>query len=73
MSTGSVNAPRFYTCMMGNLKKEWDSLFIEILQDYALNKTLVDDMTVTVVDGDIFVGGNQLYSGTKSIIDDILI
>ena len=73
MHFGPVNAPPFYTCMMGNLKEEWNLFFIETLQDYAWNKKIVDNMTVTVVDEEIFVGGNQLYSGTKSIIDDILI
>ena len=73
MTFGPKNAPPFNTCMMGNLKKEWDLFFIETLQDYARNKTIVDNMTVTVVDEDIFVGGNQLYSGTKSTIDVILI
>ena len=35
MSFGPVNAPSFYSCMMGNLKQEWDSLFIETLTTYT--------------------------------------
>ena len=73
MPFGPVNARPFYTIMMANLKKDWDLLFIETLKDYARNKTTAENMTVTFVDYDIFVGGTQLYSGIKSIIDDILI
>ena len=28
MPFGPVNAPGFYSCMMGDFKKEWDSLFL---------------------------------------------
>ena len=59
MPFGPVNAPPFYTCMMRNLKKEWDLIFIEMIQDYARDKTLVDNMTVTVVDDNIFVGATN--------------
>ena len=29
---GPVNAPAFYSCMMGNFEVEWDTLFFETYQ-----------------------------------------
>ena len=73
MPFGPVNAPSFYSCMMGNLNKEWDDLFIERLQEYATSGKLVDDQLVTLRQEYIYLGVNKLYSGTKLIIDDIII
>jgi len=73
MPFGPVNAPSFYSCMMGNFKKEWDALFLEILEDYADTGKLLDGKSVRIVNGDIYIGITKIYSGTKSIIDDVLI
>ena len=73
MPFGPVNAPSFYSCMMGKLKKEWDSLFVERLHEYATSRKLLDGLQVTLRQDDIYLGGNKLYSGTKSIMNNILI
>ena len=73
MPFGPVNAPGFYSCMMGNFKKEWDALFLEILKSYALSGKTIDNKKVHFTDGNIHLDSDRLYSGTKSIIDDVLI
>ena len=73
MHFGPVNAPSFYLCMIGNFKSEWDSSFIKVLESYAATVKLIDGLKVHTSNGSIFLGPTQLYSGTKSIIDDILI
>ena len=55
------------------IKKEWDALFLELLISYIEEGKLLDGVTVTRHHDDILLGPNKLYSGTKSIIDDILI
>ena len=35
MPFGLVNAPAFYTCMMGNLKDECDDLFLKSITAFA--------------------------------------
>ena len=52
---------------------EWDSLFLETVIDLASNKKILDGKLVTNLDGIISVGQSKLHSGTKSIIDNILI
>ena len=37
MPFGTVNIPRFYSCMMGNFKKEWDALFVETMESIILS------------------------------------
>ena len=58
---------------MGSLKKEWDELFLEIMELYALSGEKVDNKTVEMRNGHIHLDSNRLYSWTKSIIDDVLI
>ena len=67
-----VNVPAFYTCMMGNLKVEWDVLFLETMTDLAYCGTKLDGDLITNQDDKISIGLNTLHSGTKSIIGDIL-
>lgn len=66
------NAPSFYSCMMDNLNKECDALFVERLEDKATSDELLDNKPGTMSNGDIFLASKQLYIGIKSIIDDIL-
>ena len=73
MSFGPVNAPGFYSCIMGTFKKEWDGLLLEIMESYALSGEKDDDNTVEMSNGHIHLDSDRLYSGTKSIIDNILI
>ena len=73
MPFGPVNAPSFYSCMMGQFKKEWDELFLEVMAMFASSGDLLDGCRVTMKNGDIFLENTKLYSGTKSIIDDVLI
>ena len=73
MPFGPVNAPGFYSCMMGDFKKEWDSLFLEIMKEHAVSGVKVDDKIVGIKNGNIHLDDDRLYSGTKSIIDDVLL
>ena len=73
MPFGPVNAQAFYSCIMGNLKKEWDGLFVGRLREYATSGKLLEGQKVTLQQDDIYLGDNKLYSGTTSIIDNILI
>ena len=73
MPFGPVNAPAFYTCMMGNFKGEWDTLFIEIMHKLASSNSKLGENIVTCREKVIFIGDLKLNSGTKSVIDDILL
>ena len=73
MPFGPVNAPAFYSCMMGNLKKEWDELFVERFQEYTTTGVLLDKQQITLRQDNTYLGNSKLYSGTKSINDDIII
>ena len=73
MPFGPVNAPAFYTCMMGSLKTEWDALFIECMSNLAASNASIDGQVVSIIDDDISLDKVKLTLGTKTIIDDILI
>ena len=47
MPFGPVNAPAFYTRMMGNFKVEWYALFIEILTSLAESGERLGGLLVT--------------------------
>ena len=53
MPFGPFNAPGFYSCMMGNFKKEWDGLFLEIMREHALSGVKVDNKIVKMKSGNI--------------------
>ena len=72
MPFGPVNVPEFYTCMMGTFKVEWAALFIEHMTSIAIEGAKLDGALITIKDNFIFLGEHKLYSGTRSIIDDIL-
>ena len=57
----------------GDFKVEWDTLFLETMTDLANSGPKLDDDLVINRDGILSVGSSTLHSGTKSIIDDILI
>ena len=42
MPFGPVNAPAFYSCIMGNFKVKWDSLFLESMSLMASSNTKLD-------------------------------
>ena len=70
MPFGPMNAPSFYTFMMQNFRKEWDALFY--IRMRALPK--IGNQVVTVLkDNTVFVNQKRVDTGSKSIIDDILI
>ena len=56
MSFGLLNAPSFYSCMMGHFKQELDALFFEVLESYADKKILIDGKPVRIVNGNITQG-----------------
>ena len=58
---------------MVNFKKEWDGLFLEIMESYVLSGENVDGKTVLMTNGNVYLHSVRLYCGTKSIIDNVLI
>ena len=70
MPFGPTNAPSFYTAMMKNLKDEWDNLFI--IRMKAMETFQNKDVFVTAAK-EIMIGREKLISGSKVIIDDILL
>ena len=73
MHFGPVNEPAFYTYIMGNLKDEWDVLFLYIILSLSKSVTKLEGEKIHITGSTITVGDHKLKSGTKSIIDDILI
>ena len=69
MTFGLVNTPSFYSYLMGNLKKEWDILFVDIMESYAESEKELDGNKIHIVNEDIYSDPIKLYSGAKSIID----
>ena len=70
MPFGPKNAPAFYSCMMGHFKEEWNKLFIEELR----SQTFIGSEPIRVTfSNDIFLGDRKLVSGTKTIIDDVIL
>ena len=70
MPFGPTNAPGFYSAMMLNFKREWTALFFETLRA----KDTLDGMVVVVDELDrVYLDGKKVNSGSKTIIDDILV
>ena len=70
MPFGPTNAPAFYTAMMKNLKDEWDLLFIIVLR----SMNTLNGETIRITDAnEIFLGEKKIVSGSRTIIDDILL
>jgi len=70
MPFGPTNAPPFYTCMMHQLRDEWEILFI--IKIRAMTSIGGEDIIVSETD-EITIGGITLYHGSRVIIDDILL
>ena len=70
MPFGPTNAPAFYTAMMKVLKDEWDILFIIKVKQL----TIIGIEIVRVTEAnEIFVGLKKIVSGSRTIIDDIIL
>jgi len=70
MPFGPTNAPPFYSCMMHQLKDEWETLFIVRVRSLSS----IGGETITIDENDaIIIGGKTLYHGSRVIIDDILL
>ena len=70
MPFGPMNAPAFYTFMMQHFREEWDSLFyVKLRETDEVNgkKISVSD------DNKVELDGKLTQTGSKGIIDDILI
>ena len=64
-----MNAPRFYTCMMGELRIKLYALFLETL----IKMKFISGTTVIVTDTyNIYLNGIKTFSVSKGIIYDIL-
>ena len=70
MPFGPTNAPPFYSCMMHQLKDEWETLFIVRVRSLSI----IGGKTITMNENEtIIIGGKTLYHGSRVIIDDILL
>jgi len=70
MPFGPTNEPPFYTCMMHQLRDEWEILFV--LKIRAM--LTIGGELISISDTDeITIGDTLLYQGSKVIIDDILL
>jgi len=70
MPFGPTNAPSFYTCMMHQLRDEWEILFILKFQAILT----IGGELISISDTDeITIGDTLLYRGSRVIIDDILL
>jgi len=70
MPFGPTNAPVFYSAMMKNMKYEWDGLFIEKLRELS---SIGGETVFTSATTEVYIGNKKIVSGTKIIIDDILL
>ena len=70
MPFGPTNAPSFYTAMMKNFKDEWDALFSQTV--LALG-TFEDEQITLSAAQELLIGSRKLISGSKVIIDDIIL
>ena len=70
MPFGPTNAPVFYSAMMKNMKDEWDGLFIERLRELI---SIGGETVFTRATTEVYIGNKKIVSGTKIIIDDILL
>ena len=59
--------------MMGTLKDEWNTLFLQTITALAVAGIKLDGETICIVGYIITIGTLTLHSGTKPIINDILI
>ena len=67
---GPNNAPVFYMVMMKNMKDEWDCLFLLIMIELTVIDKDIVDVTATM---DGWICSNKLISGTKLVVDYILL
>ena len=70
MPFGPTNAPAFYTAMMKRLKDEWDVLFIIKVKALLI---IGNEIVIVTEANEIFVGTKKIVSGSRTIIDDIIL
>ena len=70
MPFGPTNAPPFYTCMMHQLRDEWEILFLIRIR---IMKFIGGEAIIILENDEITVGGVTLFRGSRVIIDDILL
>ena len=70
MPFGPMNAPAFYTFMMQQFREEWDDLFYDVIQGMKA----INGRTIAIsVTKEVRLDGQITQTGSKGIIDDILI
>ena len=70
MPFGPTNAPPFYTCMMHQLRDEWEIVFIIKIRAML---SIGEEIIIVSETDEITIGGVLLYRGSRVIIDDILL
>ena len=73
MPFGPVNAPTFYTYMMGDLKDELDALFLQTILSLSKSGIKLGGDLINISGSTITVGDLKFHSRTTSIIYAILI
>ena len=67
---GPTNAPGFYSAMMQNFKEEWDLIFTQTLRYID---TFSNNAVSVTEKYRIYLNNTKLVSGSRTIIDDILL
>ena len=67
---GSTNSPASYSITMKNMKDECDGLFITKLRELSSIKGEIVSVSATM---EIYIGNRNIVSGTRIIINDILL
>ena len=70
MSFGPTHAPAFHSAMTKNMKDEWDDLFIVRLRELSSIGVEIVFISATM---EIYICNRKIVSGTKIIINSILL
>ena len=70
MSFGPTNTPTFYSAMTKNMKDKWNSLFVTRLRELSSIRKEIFIVSATM---EIYIGNRNIVSGTRIIIEDILL
>ena len=70
MPFGPTDAPNFYTAMMKDSKDKYAKLFVIYILEL---KTFQGKHISVTAANEVMIGGKNLVSGSKTIINDILL
>ena len=70
MPFGPNNTPSFYSDTMNKFKDEWDIQFIDTIKNIG---TLINEQITDTETNEVFIGDKNIISGSRRIINNILI